>query len=117
MLKLLVPKFRSDQSVRLRDIAEKRVPAKLIPIAIVHGSSFGSKILRQGPRFRMFNVTWQQPTTPCMHSPPRGIGHTAHQQQDKTGQIVPKYGSWTTFRVGITKQEMYQKDWTLDRLE
>ena len=35
------------------------------------------------------NVTWQQPTTPCVHSPPRGIGQMAHQQQDKTVQMVP----------------------------
>ena len=39
------------------------------------------------------NVTWQRPTTPCVHSTPRGIGQTAHQQQNKTGQMVPKYGS------------------------
>ena len=32
MLKPLVAKFRSDISVRLRDIAEKQVPAKLKPI-------------------------------------------------------------------------------------
>ena len=32
MLKPLAPKFRSDQFVRLRDIAEKQVPAKLKPI-------------------------------------------------------------------------------------
>ena len=32
MLKPLVPKFRSDLSVRLRDITEKQVPAKLKPI-------------------------------------------------------------------------------------
>ena len=32
MLKPLVPKSRSDLSVRLRDIAEKQVPAKLKPI-------------------------------------------------------------------------------------
>ena len=32
MLKPLVPKLRSGLSVRLRDIAEKQVPAKLKPI-------------------------------------------------------------------------------------
>ena len=32
MLKPVVPKFRSDLSVRLGDIAEKQVPAKLKPI-------------------------------------------------------------------------------------
>ena len=32
MLKLLVPKLSSDLSVRLRDIDEKQVPAKLKPI-------------------------------------------------------------------------------------
>ena len=32
MLKHPVPKFRSDLSVHLRDIAEKQVPAKLKPI-------------------------------------------------------------------------------------
>ena len=32
MLNLLVPKFRSDLSVRLMDIAEKQVPAKLKPL-------------------------------------------------------------------------------------
>ena len=32
MLKSLVPKFRSDLSVRLRDIAEKQFLAKLKPI-------------------------------------------------------------------------------------
>ena len=32
MLKPLVPKFRSDLSVRLRNIAEKQVPEKLKPI-------------------------------------------------------------------------------------
>ena len=32
MLKPLVPKFRSDISPRLKDIAEKQVPAKLKPI-------------------------------------------------------------------------------------
>ena len=37
MLKPLVSKFRSDQSVRLRDIAKKKkqVPAKLEPIVAV----------------------------------------------------------------------------------
>ena len=34
MLKPLVPKFCSDLSVRLRDIAEKQVPAKLKPIVV-----------------------------------------------------------------------------------
>ena len=29
MLKPLLPKFRSDPSVRLRDIAEKQIPVKL----------------------------------------------------------------------------------------
>ena len=33
MLKPLVPKFRPDLSVHLKDIAEKQVPAKLKPIA------------------------------------------------------------------------------------
>ena len=32
MLKPLVPKFRSDPSAHLRDIAEKQVPAKMKPI-------------------------------------------------------------------------------------
>ena len=32
MLKPLVPKFRSDLPVRLRDIAEKQVPERLKPI-------------------------------------------------------------------------------------
>ena len=32
MLKPLIPKFCSDLSVRLRDITEKQVPAKLKPI-------------------------------------------------------------------------------------
>ena len=32
MLKALVPKFRSDQSAPLKDIAKKQVPAKLKPI-------------------------------------------------------------------------------------
>ena len=32
MLKPLVPRFRPDLSVRLRDIAEKQVPAKMKPI-------------------------------------------------------------------------------------
>ena len=32
MLKILVPKFRPDLSTRLKDIAEKQVPAKLKPI-------------------------------------------------------------------------------------
>ena len=32
MLKPLVPKFGSDLSVRIGDIAEKQVPAKLKPI-------------------------------------------------------------------------------------
>ena len=34
MLKPLVPKFHSDLSVRLRDIAEKQVPVKLKPILV-----------------------------------------------------------------------------------
>ena len=34
MLKALVPKFRSDPPVRLRDITEKQVPAKLKPMAL-----------------------------------------------------------------------------------
>ena len=34
MLKPPVPKFRSDLSVRLGDIAEKQVPAKLKPIVV-----------------------------------------------------------------------------------
>ena len=36
MFKPLVPKFRSDLSVRLRDIAEKQVPAKLKPIVVFY---------------------------------------------------------------------------------
>ena len=32
MLKLIVPKFHSDLSISLRDIAEKQVPVKLKPI-------------------------------------------------------------------------------------
>ena len=35
MLKPLVPKFRSDLSVRLKDIAEKQVPVKLKPIVVI----------------------------------------------------------------------------------
>ena len=35
MLKPLVSKFRSDLSVRLRDIAVKQVPAKLKPIVVL----------------------------------------------------------------------------------
>ena len=35
MLKPLVPKFRYDLSISLRDIAEKQVPAKLKPIVAV----------------------------------------------------------------------------------
>ena len=34
MLKHPVPKFRSDLSVRLRDVAEKQVPAKLKRIVV-----------------------------------------------------------------------------------
>ena len=34
MLKPLAPKFRSDLYVRLGDIAEKQVPAKLKPIVV-----------------------------------------------------------------------------------
>ena len=33
MLKPLMPEFRSDLYIRLRDIAEKQVPVKLKPIA------------------------------------------------------------------------------------
>ena len=33
MLKALVPKFRSDLTVRLKDIVKKQVPANLKPIA------------------------------------------------------------------------------------
>ena len=37
MLKPLMPKFRSDPSARLKDIAEKQVPAKVMPIVdIIH---------------------------------------------------------------------------------
>ena len=39
ILKLLLPKFRSDLSIRLRNITEKRVPAKLKPIVGKHMSS------------------------------------------------------------------------------
>ena len=35
MLKPVVPKFRLDLSVRLKDIAEKQFPAKLKPIVSV----------------------------------------------------------------------------------
>ena len=35
MLKPIVPKFRPDLSVRLKDIAEKQGPAKLKPIVVV----------------------------------------------------------------------------------
>ena len=34
MLKLLVPKFRYNLSIRLRDIAEKQIPARLKPIVV-----------------------------------------------------------------------------------
>ena len=34
MIKPLVPKFRHDLSARLKDIAEKRVPAKLKSIVV-----------------------------------------------------------------------------------
>ena len=36
MLKPLVPKFRPDLSAHLKDIAEKKVPAKLKPTAILN---------------------------------------------------------------------------------
>ena len=36
MLKTLVPKFRSDLSVRLRGIADKQVPVRLTPIEGSH---------------------------------------------------------------------------------
>ena len=36
MLKPLVPKFRSDLSARLGNIAEKQAPAKLKPIVVLH---------------------------------------------------------------------------------
>ena len=36
MLKPLMPKFRPDPSARLKDIAEKQVPAKLKPTVNVH---------------------------------------------------------------------------------
>ena len=42
-----VPKFRSDLSVRLRDIAEKQVPAKLKPI-VAHS--------RDVPMLQHFNI-------------------------------------------------------------
>ena len=41
MLKPPVPKFRPDLSVRLRDIAEKQVPAKLKPIVCVRDNGIG----------------------------------------------------------------------------
>ena len=34
MLKSFVPKYRSDLSVRLKDVAEKQVPVKLKPIVV-----------------------------------------------------------------------------------
>ena len=36
MLKLLVPKFRPDLYVRLKDIAEKQVPEKLKPVVVIY---------------------------------------------------------------------------------
>ena len=36
MMKLLVPKFPSDLSPRLKDVAEKQVPVKLKPIVNTH---------------------------------------------------------------------------------
>ena len=38
MLKPLVPKFRPDLSVRLRDIAEEQVPVKLKPMVFTSGA-------------------------------------------------------------------------------
>ena len=35
MLKPLMPKFRPDLFIRLKDIGEKQVPAKLKPIAVL----------------------------------------------------------------------------------
>ena len=36
MLKPIMPKFHSDLSVRLRDIAEKQVPVRLKPIVVTY---------------------------------------------------------------------------------
>ena len=41
MLKPLVPKFRPDLFVRLKDIAEKQIPAKLKPIVGVRDNGIG----------------------------------------------------------------------------
>ena len=50
MLKPLMPKFRSDLSVRLRNIAEKQVPVKLKPIVVPgqHGFTHCFQILHDG---------------------------------------------------------------------
>ena len=44
MLKLLVPRFRSDLSFRLRYAAEKQVPAKLKPIVDTKPSAYAVKM-------------------------------------------------------------------------
>ena len=49
MLKHLVPKFRPDLSVRLKDIAEKQVPAKMKPmeeddLTLANGERGGTNI-------------------------------------------------------------------------
>ena len=41
MLKPLVPKFRQGLSARLKDIAEKQVPAKLKPIVNINDRAGG----------------------------------------------------------------------------
>ena len=46
MLKTPMPKFCSDLSVRLRDIAEKRVPVKLKPIVVTELGTNKTKSIR-----------------------------------------------------------------------
>ena len=45
MMTLIVPKFRPDQSARLKDIAEKHVPAKLKPVVGIYKGTYNADTL------------------------------------------------------------------------
>ena len=73
MLKLLVPRFRPDLSARLKDIAEKQVPAKLKPIVDACWRDKNNETIREA--ISLF-VLWLFPVT---YSWPLMTFHDTHR--------------------------------------
>ena len=108
MLKPIVPKFRPDLSVRLRDITEKQVPAKLKPI-VCQLQHFRRRLGRHRSRGRSpikgQNIIVSRSRSKKMfhvmhHSWPEfsanfSLLHTPYKQTPSPAQLAPDIGvSW-----------------------